>query len=317
MSRQLNGSHDASSVRQVELPQVAGHGAAGSRSPSLGVTRWLHKGHDCVTKHAYRQGEARFYEEMYPRLPASTRGLLPRFYGFRFDGGGRIAACGQRQATMGQPFPAEAPTLVVFEDLAPFKQPCVADIKIGNNHVAPSMREHKREKTKRTDTSTSTHKYGIRMEGLTFIDAKGRRVNRDRVVSPTRDLDDMTDAMRDFLGFPHRPRLDVLQHFIERLETMRRDQFLERLQPYGASLLLSYDHDAPLCDAVSLATGQTDSTQPEGAAVAARARLIDFAYCYLTDKVPEHERNNLQLGFQSLLGILHRLQREARSGSVA
>jgi len=201
----------------------------------------LKQGADKIMKPVSRN-EISFYEGFYAKYP-TVQTFAPKFYGTQKK---------------------EDKTYIVMEDLtAPFKKPCIMDIKMGISSVGEDATPEKKESMRKKDESTTTVTLGIRICGLrVFQSKKNEYIVKDKPWGKKVKDNSMNESIGLFFNNGESIRKDVIKAFLPKLKQVEQwFKSQKHLRFYSSSLLFLYEGS---------------STEP----VKVDVRMIDFAHVH-------------------------------------
>jgi len=181
----------------------------------------LKQGADRIMK-PVSKNEISFYEGFYKKY-STIQEFAPKFFGTQKK---------------------DEKTYIVMEDLtAPFKKPCIMDIKMGISSVGEDATPEKRESMRKKDESTTTVSLGIRICGLrTYLPNKKEYIVKDKPWGKKVKENAMTESMGIFFNNGNLIRKEVVQAFLAKLKKIQEFFELQKnLRFYSSSLLFIYE----------------------------------------------------------------------------
>lgn len=199
----------------------------------------------------------------------------------------------------------KAQQFIMLENLvAPYRYPCVMDLKMGTSHRSPDASEAKRRMLEERWLSSTSASLGFRMCGIQVYkhDTKSY-VSHDKYFGRGLDKNGVRDEMINFFHNGLSLRKDVIASIVTKLRKM-----LEALDTqcafklFSCSLLILYEGDATLA---------TDKGVPNVTSLDVQCntdiRLIDFANAIETTSCSKQDlstKAGIRFGIKSLITLL-------------
>jgi len=177
---------------------------------------------------------------------------------------------------------------MVIEDLTRYyKHPCVMDVKVGTRTFGDDATEAKKISQGNKCTATTTASLGVRLCGYKVFYPRTKSVTEvDKYAHRKLDKDTIIHSLYEYFHTGNHLRREVIQKFIDHLQTLRQTMEQdEAYRIYSSSLLFMYE-------------GSIE--EPANVQV----KMIDFEHTFLyTDKTKDLD-DGYQFGLNSLIYLL-------------
>ncbi|XP_061186100.1 inositol hexakisphosphate kinase 3-like [Saccostrea echinata] len=202
----------------------------------------------------------------------------------------------------------KAQQFIMLENLvAPYRFPCVMDLKMGTSHRSPEASEAKRRMLEERWLSSTSASLGFRMCGIQVYknDTKSY-VSHDKYFGRGLDKNGVRDEMNNFFHDGLSLRKDVIASIVTKLR-----QMVAALDTQGAfklfscSLLILYEGDIPLANDKGVPSVPSIDVQCN-----TDIRLIDFANAIETSSCNKQDlstKAGIRFGIKNLITLLEEL----------
>ncbi|KAI9226243.1 MAG: hypothetical protein DHS80DRAFT_19039 [Piptocephalis tieghemiana] len=229
--------------------------------------------------------ERAFYDAISQLTDSEFPTFLPRYYGSLTRGS---------TVEVGQTVKQDGGDYLVMEDVCEgFVQPCVMDIKIGQQIWSDDASPEKKARMLAKAKEGTSAELGMRIVGMRVWDPQAEAYTvYDREYGYQLTRDTLPQAMRSYFAAatsslcPHARGKAIMEGILDELVHLLEVLSVTPVRLYGASLLLVYEGDPVAKRDLSrrgspIEGDEEEEEEEEGRARLVDARVIDFAHSHL------------------------------------